>query len=597
MVDRAVTTVEINRAIMKQGQKSGAVKIGGLTGQDAVAVGIERELELMVIGEAGAFLGALNEKAVITMEGSGGNYLGDNMRGGGIIVNGNVGDGAGAYLSGGIIVVRGDAGNATGIANRGGTIIVKGDAGDDAGLLGCGGIIILCGNVKRRIGHLINGGAIYIGGKADSLGENVIILRLTDEEREMLKTYFVHYGMDTDPGEFKKIAPRDEHPLPTVRIKDHIIAPVDMSGIFLPPAVIYSPGPMNLNYDIDANSLGLCIGGNAVEKPLRSRLPALLRLPRTDPTFPGFIEDIARAAQRYPIPCILGPLITGVREDHDLGDHTGHIISWSPDRMDISSPALKASSGVVLDMTSGILSPEGAIYLTSGHVESERMAGVKVPTPYRHADMASIKELRKHIALLREVTDHRVPIILRMEMGHPAEDIRLAKKVGPDAVILYQAPKGGAGVQYPFLGVFPNIRRDRKEKNEPMDVPVGVELPSTNGWEIVKCLALGADFVVLDPAILMACEECSPCKDRRTCEQLTPDGSGGYEENRERYVRRLNRVLDELDRNCREVMTSLSISNLKELTPENLYALDYNTASVAGIKLAGYHRRLPMWSH
>jgi len=119
MVDKAITPVEINRAIRKQSRKSKVIKIGGLSGQDSIAVGMDEELELMVIGEAGDFLGALNEKAVITMEGKAGNYVGDCMRGGGIIVNGEVGNGAGAYLSGGIVVIRGNAGNGAGVANRG----------------------------------------------------------------------------------------------------------------------------------------------------------------------------------------------------------------------------------------------------------------------------------------------------------------------------------------------------------------------------------------------------------------------------------------------------------------------------------------------
>ena len=106
MEDKVSRTNEINKAILKQMEVSTKIKIGGagLTGQDNIAVGLQKEIELIVEGEAGDFFGALNSQAILNLNGNVNRFLGDCMSGGGIIVSGNAGFGVGSYLSGGIIV-------------------------------------------------------------------------------------------------------------------------------------------------------------------------------------------------------------------------------------------------------------------------------------------------------------------------------------------------------------------------------------------------------------------------------------------------------------------------------------------------------------
>ena len=106
MAEKVVTTRDINIAIKEQLEKSKKVKISGLSGQDAIAVGLEKEIDISVKGTAGDFFGALNKGSVITLTGNARRFLGDTMSNGGLIVNGNVRRGAGTGMLGGIIVIR-----------------------------------------------------------------------------------------------------------------------------------------------------------------------------------------------------------------------------------------------------------------------------------------------------------------------------------------------------------------------------------------------------------------------------------------------------------------------------------------------------------
>ena len=52
-------------------------------------------------------------------------------------------------------------------------------------------------------------------------------------------------------------------------------------------------------------------------------------------------------------------------------------------------------------------------------------------------------------------------------------------------------------------------------------------------------------------------------------------------------------VMDRLNHLC-AVTGHMDITTL---SPHDLIALDYDTASVTGLKLLGFERRLPMWEH
>ena len=606
MVDKAITTAEINKAISRQGERSKVIKIGGLGGQDAVAVGLAKELELQVIGDAGDFLGGLNEKAIITLEGNAGNYAGDNMTGGGIIVNGDAGKGVGAYLHGGIMVIGGNAGHAAGIGKKEGTVLIKGNAGNDVGLLQSGGSIIVCGNTKNRIGHLMTGGEIFLGGKADSIGENLKILRPTEEDNNKLKIYFEHYGIEGDVSQFKKIVPRDADFFPTIPMEGRR-RPVRslFDSISIPRASIYSPLPMDYDFDLDASSTSVTVGEGRVRQPLSSPLPLLIDLPLKGLIYPTLKGRMAELSQKEGIPYIRGLGRIDEDERENIGKGAKSIVCWSPGREGISLDGLLNSSGVVVDMASGIGNHLGAAYISKDDIGSMRAVGlepkVRGPTPYRHLDMNSMKELKKHLLLIKEVTGYAVPVLIRMEAGHVMEDLKLALRAGADSVII-KTPEpcesnNGSDMRtsYPTLGIFPLIRKLKKELVSLADIPVGVEMEISTGTDLMIALALGADFIVLRTDHLFRCGKCTDCKEGKICNALAPWVPETDE--REISMDGFTDRMESIKRETMEVLVGLSMSSIKGISPDLLYTTEYSIAANCGIKLAGYNRKLPMWSH
>ena len=602
MAEKTMTTADINEAISLRSRESRVIRIGGLSGQDAVAVGINEELELQVIGDAGDFFCALNGKAVITLEGNAGNYAGDNMTGGGLIINGNAGKGAGTNLGHGIVVIKGTAGNALGIGNRTGTIIVKKDAGNDTGLLQCAGNIIVCGNVKKRIGHQMIGGAIFLGGTAESLGDNVKVLSLTDVDKKRLKIYFEHYGIERDPDTFKKIMARDEDALT-------VLAPgIDKGGernsmcnIKIPPAVLYSPASMDFDFGHGAEATVVNIGNGRVKESLSLLIPLIIDTPLDGIVHAGIKERFARLSATVGIPYIRGAGTYTRSESEEVGKGAKMISCWTPGREGMSAEMLRASSGVIVDISSGINTILGAAYYSAEGEETNDTNGSRMLIPYRHLDMESVKDLKKHILLIRELTRYKIPVIIRLEAGHVYQDLKLALKAGADSVILRESSvfreideRKANG--YPLMGMFPLIRKIKRELGLKDDITVGVEM-NCRGSDLAKSLALGADYIVLPTHDIIGCHECVNCNTDKICEGLSHIVKGSRNGHGEITLDALEKRIEKLGNELRKVLVSLSLSSVKELSPRLLYATDYNTAAVTGIKLAGYGRKLPMWSH
>lgn len=205
MADPITSTRDINRAIRDQITKSTRIKVGGLSGQNSVAVGIKEDVEITIEGNAGDFFAALNSGPVISLNGSAGRFLGDTLTGGGVIVSQSAQSGVGHAMSGGIIIVRGSIGDMGGVLKSGGSILVDGDVGNRLGMYMTGGDIIVTGVAGEDTGQLMLGGAIYVRGGAKNLGDNAKVVETTQDDATRLDTYFKHYNISAKGMEFKKI--------------------------------------------------------------------------------------------------------------------------------------------------------------------------------------------------------------------------------------------------------------------------------------------------------------------------------------------------------------------------------------------------------
>jgi glutamate synthase domain-containing protein 3 len=198
-------------AELKEQVAKGPVKVRGAAHLHGLVAGFKSG-DVTITGNAGDYLGALNDGAIIRVQRNAGRYLADNMTRGTVIVEGDAGYGVGAYCYGGAAVVKGNAGDFAAVMNKGASIIVKGDVGDEVATYMLAGDLVIVGNAGKNLGNYLIRGNIYIAGQWETLGHNTLLAEMTESDRAKLRGYFDEYGIEADPAAFKKIVRLSEKP-------------------------------------------------------------------------------------------------------------------------------------------------------------------------------------------------------------------------------------------------------------------------------------------------------------------------------------------------------------------------------------------------
>jgi formylmethanofuran dehydrogenase subunit C len=150
-----------------KGRDASALRFVGTDGR-CDKIGAElTEGEIVVDGDAGAYLGAGMKRGSIEVQGSAGVLAGASMAGGSIAISGHAGERAGGILvgetmgmRGGLLTIGGDAGPLLGERMRRGLVIVGGDAGDYAGGRMIAGTILFKRGVGRNAGYGLRRGSL-----------------------------------------------------------------------------------------------------------------------------------------------------------------------------------------------------------------------------------------------------------------------------------------------------------------------------------------------------------------------------------------------------------------------------------------------------
>jgi glutamate synthase domain-containing protein 3 len=168
--------------------------------------------EVIIRGDAGDYLGVVNDGATIRVTQDAGNYAADNMTGGTVIIQGNAGFGAAQYCYGGTVVIHGNTGDFTATMNKGAVIIINGNTGDEVGTYMLKGDLVVVGNAGENFANYLIRGSVFIGGMYRSLGNNTRLAPMSAEDVARLSGYFEKFGIDADPATFKKIVAASEKP-------------------------------------------------------------------------------------------------------------------------------------------------------------------------------------------------------------------------------------------------------------------------------------------------------------------------------------------------------------------------------------------------
>lgn len=300
-----------------------------------------------------------------------------------------------------------------------------------------------------------------------------------------------------------------------------------------------------------------------------------------------------------------------------------------PSRYGFDPDALRAADAVEIVLGQGAKPGGGGILL--GQKVGPRVAmmrtlpeGIDQRSASRHPDWTGPDDLRIKIEELREATDWRVPIYVKMGATRTDYDVRLAVAAGADVVVIDGMQGGTAATQDIFIehtGI-PTLAAVREAAEALADLgvqdDVGLIISGgiRTGADVAKALALGADAVSLGVAALVAlgCNDsawtdvhgarhdvseeyramgtspgaCTNChtglcpvgittQDDALAERLDPALAATRVAN---YLRALTMETTMLARACGK-------ADVHHLEPEDLVALTVEAAAMARVPLAG----------
>src|SRR5207344_2023600 len=144
--------------------------------------------------------------------------------------------------------------------------------------------------------------------------------------------------------------------------------------------------------------------------------------------------------------------------------------------------------------------------------------GIDQRSACRHPDWTGPDDLEIKIGELREITDWRKPIYVKIGATRTYFDVALAVKAGADVIVLDGMEGGTAASQevfiehvgIPILAAIPEAVRSLQELDMHRKVQLIVSGGIRSGADVAKALALGADAVSIGVAALIALGDNAP---------------------------------------------------------------------------------------
>jgi methylamine---glutamate N-methyltransferase subunit C len=138
--------------------------------------------------------------------------------------------------------------------------------------------------------------------------------------------------------------------------------------------------------------------------------------------------------------------------------------------------------------------------------------GVDQRSPVRHPDFIGPDDLQLKIEELREATEWKVPVYVKMGAARVADDVKLAVKAGIDVLVI-DGMEGGTGASpdvlldhtgIPTLSALCEAVAALESMKALGEVQIVISGGIKNGVDAAKALALGADAVSIGTAALIA---------------------------------------------------------------------------------------------
>ena len=290
-----------------------------------------------------------------------------------------------------------------------------------------------------------------------------------------------------------------------------------------------------------------------------------------------------------------------------------------PSRYGMNPDDLRRADAIEIVIGQGAKPGGGGMLL--GQKISDRVAemrtlpkGIDQRSACRHPDWTGPDDLEIKIGEIREITDWKKPIYVKIGASRPYYDSALAVKSGADVIVLDGMQGGTAATQEVFIEHvgLPTLAAIRpavqalQELGMHRKVQLIVSGGIRNGADVAKVLALGADAVSIGTAALVALGDNDPALEDEYRKLGTTAGAyDDWHEGRDPAGittqdpelakrldpvlagRRLANYLAVLTLEAQTIARACGKSHVHNLEPEDLVALTVEAAAMAQVPLAG----------
>lgn len=309
----------------------------------------------------------------------------------------------------------------------------------------------------------------------------------------------------------------------------------------------------------------------------------------------------------------------GGMTDEERGQSSKLVYQYLPSRYGMNPDHLCAADAIEVVLGQGAKPGGGGMLL--GQKITERVAkmrtlpeGIDQRSACRHPDWTGPDDLTIKIQELREITDWKVPIYIKVGASRTYYDVKLAVHAGADVVVVDGMQGSTAATQdvfiehvgIPTLAAIPQAAAALRELGMEKQVQLIVSGGIRHGADVAKALALGADAVAIGSAALIALGDNDPAyaedyerlgsaagyfddyqdgtdpagittQDPKLQQRLDPEAAG----------RRLANFLRVMTLEAQTIARACGKSHVNHLEPEDLVALTMEAAAMARVPLAG----------
>ena len=290
-----------------------------------------------------------------------------------------------------------------------------------------------------------------------------------------------------------------------------------------------------------------------------------------------------------------------------------------PSRYGFNPDHLKLAQAVEIVVGQGAKPGTGGVLL--GSKVSEEIArqrtlpvGVDQRSPVRHPDFIGPDDLQLKIEEIREATDWKVPVYVKMGASRVGDDVKLAVKAGADVLVI-DGMEGATGASpdalldhtgIPTMSALCEAVRSLEDMKALGEVQLVISGGIRNGVDVAKALALGADAVSIGTAALIALncnaplfEEdyealgtapgfCHHCHTGRCPVGITTQDPALIERLEiDAAADRVFNLLQSMTMEMQMIARACGKNDVHDLEPEDMRSLTLEGSMITGIPLAG----------